>query len=83
MGLAMKKLFTVSEVAVLLNLSPATIRAWLAQRRYFPKVHCGRAVRIPAEAVKRFVEENTIPILDTAIAQEKVKQTKQGDVGVD
>jgi excisionase family DNA binding protein len=76
-GTVMKKLFTISEVAALLNLSPATIRAWLAQGRYFPKVRCGRAVRIRVEDVEKFVEENTIPILDAAIAKEKTKHPLQ------
>lgn len=67
----MKKLFTVGEVATLLNLSPATIRAWLAQGRYFSKVKCGRAVRIPSESIERFIERNTIPELEEAIAREK------------
>jgi excisionase family DNA binding protein len=53
-------LLTVVEVAEQLGVKPGTIRAWIAQRR-LPRVNCGRAVRIPSEAVKEFVERNTIP----------------------
>jgi excisionase family DNA binding protein len=56
----MKALLTVAQAAEALGLKPATIRAWLARRR-LPRVNCGRAVRIPADAVQRFIEENTIP----------------------
>jgi hypothetical protein len=34
--------------------------AWLARRK-LPRVNCGRAVRIPADAVAQFIERNTIP----------------------
>lgn len=53
-------LLTVYEAAEALAVKPATIRAWLAKRR-IPRVNCGRAVRIPAEAVAEFIERNTIP----------------------
>ncbi len=56
----MKKLLTVVEAAEALGLKPSTIRAWLLRRR-LPRVSCGRAVRIPAEAIERFIQENTIP----------------------
>ncbi len=56
----MKNLLTVAETAEALNVKPATIRAWLLRRR-LPRVNCGRAVRIPAEAVAEFIERNTIP----------------------
>jgi len=56
----MRPLMTVTEAAAALGLKPATIRVWLARRR-LPRVNCGRAVRIPAEAVERFIEANTIP----------------------
>ena len=54
------KLLSVPEVAEALSIRPATVRAWLARRR-LPVVHCGRAVRIPAAAVEKFIAENTIP----------------------
>jgi excisionase family DNA binding protein len=56
----MKNLLTVAETAEALNIKAATVRAWLLRRK-LPRVSCGRAVRIPAEAIARFIEENTIP----------------------
>jgi len=56
----MTKLLTVKQSAELLGLKVSTIRAWLAKRK-LPRVNCGRAVRIPAEAVEQFIESNTIP----------------------
>lgn len=56
----MSRLMTVGEVAQALGLKPATIRAWLLRRK-LPRVNCGRAVRIPAEAIAQFIERNTIP----------------------
>ncbi len=56
----MNRLLTVVEAAEALGLKPATIRAWLLRRK-LPRVSCGRAVRIPAEAIELFIRENTIP----------------------
>jgi excisionase family DNA binding protein len=56
----MTKLLSVKEASELLALKPATIRAWLSRRK-LPRVNCGRAVRIPADAVADFIERNTIP----------------------
>ncbi len=56
----MTQLLTVKQAADALGLKPATIRAWLSRRK-LPRVNCGRAVRIPAEAVAEFIERNTIP----------------------
>jgi len=56
----MKNLLTVFEAAEALGVKPATVRAWLAKRK-LPRVNCGRAVRIPAEAISEFIERNTIP----------------------
>ena len=56
----MPKLLSVKEASEVLAVKPATIRAWLLRRK-LPKVKCGRAVRIPAEAVDRFIAENTVP----------------------
>ena len=55
-----KGLLTVDQAAELLGLKPSTIRVWLARRR-LPRVNCGRAVRIPAESIFEFIEQNTIP----------------------
>ncbi len=57
---AERGLLNVDEAATLLGLRPSTIRAWLA-RRILPRVSCGRAVRIPRQAVEEFIERNTIP----------------------
>jgi len=56
----MTKLLSIREASELLALKPATIRAWLVRRK-LPRVNCGRSVRIPADAIERFIEENTIP----------------------
>lgn len=56
----MMQLYTVKQAAEALGLKPATIRAWLSRRK-LPRVNCGRAVRIPAEAIAEFIERNTIP----------------------
>jgi excisionase family DNA binding protein len=56
----MKNLLTVAETAEALNIKVATVRAWLLRRK-LPRVNCGRAVRIPAEAIAQFIERNTIP----------------------
>ncbi len=56
----MKTLLTVAETAQALNLKISTVRAWLLRRK-LPRVNCGRAVRIPAEAIAEFIERNTIP----------------------
>jgi excisionase family DNA binding protein len=56
----MRTLLTVQEAADALNVKAATVRAWLAKRR-LPRVNCGRAVRIPSEAITQFIERNTIP----------------------
>ena len=56
----MRNLLTVAEAAEALNVRICTVRAWLAKRK-LPRVNCGRAVRIPAEAIAQFIERNTIP----------------------
>lgn len=56
----MTQLLTVKQAAELLGLKVATIRAWLLRRK-LPRVNCGRAVRIPADAIVEFIERNTIP----------------------
>jgi excisionase family DNA binding protein len=59
----MSQLLTVKQAADVLGLKVATIRAWMSRRK-LPRVNCGRAVRIPAAAVKEFIERNTIPARD-------------------
>src|SRR5215472_16515907 len=53
-------LLRVPEAAEVLHLKPSTIRAWLLRRK-LPCVHCGRAVRIPVDALEKFIAENTVP----------------------
>jgi excisionase family DNA binding protein len=59
----MKNLLTVAEAAEALSLKVSTVRAWLARRKLV-RVNCGRAVRIPAEAIEKFIAENTVPARD-------------------
>ena len=52
-----EQLLTVREAARALALRPATIRAWLYQRR-LARVRIGkRAVRIPISEVQRIIRE--------------------------
>jgi excisionase family DNA binding protein len=55
-----RQLLSVAEAADALGLSVACIRVWVSRRK-LPRVNCGRAVRIPAEAIAEFIERNTIP----------------------
>jgi excisionase family DNA binding protein len=59
----MKNLLTVAQAAEQLNIKVSTVRAWLAKRK-LPRVNCGRAVRIPAQAGEEFIGRNTIPARD-------------------
>ena len=56
----MSQLLTVQQAADVLGLKVSTIRAWVSRRK-LPRVNCGRAVRIPAEAIAEFIERNTVP----------------------
>jgi len=53
-------MLTVSEVANRLGMKPATVRLWIAQRKF---AHCklGRSVRVPLEEVERIIKESLIP----------------------
>lgn len=51
---------TVEQAAAELNLSKATIRAWIAQRR-LGHVRLGRAVRVPAEEIQRVLRTGYVP----------------------
>ena len=51
---------TVEQAATELNLSRATIRAWIAQRR-LGYVRLGRAIRIPALEIQRVLESGYVP----------------------
>lgn len=58
--IGMQKLLSIKEAAEALALKPSTVRAWLLRRK-LPRVSCGRAVRIPADAIAQFIERNTVP----------------------
>ena len=51
---------TVREAAAELNLSPATVRAWLLRRK-IGSLRLGRGVRIPASEIRRLLEDNYAP----------------------
>ena len=51
---------TIDEAAEELNLSPHTIRAWIAQRR-LGCVRLGRAVRVPREEIDRLLMSGRVP----------------------
>jgi excisionase family DNA binding protein len=51
---------TVEEAATELNLSRATIRAWIAQRR-LGHIRLGRAIRVPADEIRRVLEAGYVP----------------------
>ena len=53
---------TVREAAEELGLSPATIRAWIRQRR-LGYLRLGRAVRIPASEIRRIVDRGMVPAI--------------------
>lgn len=52
---------TVAQAAEELNVSRSTIRAWIAQRR-IGFVKLGRAVRIPAGEIQRFLDAGFVPV---------------------
>ena len=51
---------TVEQAAAELNLSRATIRAWIAQRK-LGHVRLGRAIRIPADEIQRVLRTGYVP----------------------
>jgi excisionase family DNA binding protein len=61
-------MLTVKETASRLGLAEATIRLWLAQRK-LPFVRCGRAIRVPSEAVEAFIRSNTVPARERSIGR--------------
>lgn len=54
------ELLTVNEMALEANLSQATIRAWLLQRK-IASVRLGRAVRIPRTELDRLLSQGAVP----------------------
>jgi excisionase family DNA binding protein len=55
-----RNLLTINEAAEHLGIRPSTVRAWIGSRK-IPMVKVGRCVRVPMEAVNRFIEANTVP----------------------
>lgn len=53
-------MLTVAQVAQQLGLKEPTVRAWIARGR-ISYVKFGRAVRVPADEVRRLIEENLKP----------------------
>jgi excisionase family DNA binding protein len=53
---------TVRETAEELGLSPATLRAWIRERR-IGYIRLGRAVRVPASEIRRLIERGTVPAI--------------------
>lgn len=51
---------TVAEAADELGLSIYTVRAWIGSRR-LAHLRLGRAIRIPAEELRRVIEASTVP----------------------
>ena len=51
---------TVAEAADELGLSIHTVRSWIAGRR-LAHLRLGRAIRIPAEELRRVIEASTVP----------------------
>lgn len=54
------RLLTPEQAAEILAVRPVTVRSWIADGR-LPRVKLGRCVRVPADAVARFIEANTTP----------------------
>lgn len=51
---------TVEQAAEELNLSKATIRAWISQRR-IGHVRLGRAIRVPFDEIQRVLTTGYVP----------------------
>ena len=51
---------TVEQAAAELNLSKATIRAWIAQRR-LGHIRLGRALRVPVAEIQRVLQTGFVP----------------------
>jgi excisionase family DNA binding protein len=55
-------MLTIYQAAQRLGIQPATVRAWIFRREHLDFVKVGRSVRIPEEAVERFIRVNTVQI---------------------
>lgn len=54
------RFLSVKAVAEELDYEVSTIRTWVSERR-IPHVRAGRVIRIPADALDKFIREHTIP----------------------
>lgn len=54
---------TVKDTAMELGVKQPTVRKWIAERR-LPHVKLGRAVRVPSDAIQRFIRDNTVPAIE-------------------
>ena len=54
------QLMTVRQASRLLEISPHTLRAWIAARKV-EVVRLGRAVRVPLADVERLIAEGRVP----------------------
>ena len=52
------RLLTVKEIAEILKISENTVKFWVSKRK-FDVVRVGRLVRVPAEALREWIDENT------------------------
>jgi excisionase family DNA binding protein len=55
------KLLRAKEVADLLNITTATVRAWVLHRKISYVKLAGGSIRIPSTEVERLVSDGTIP----------------------
>jgi excisionase family DNA binding protein len=56
-------LVSVPDAAVILNVSPGTLRNWLSVRR-LPYVKVGRLTRLSRRALDRYIATNTIDAVE-------------------
>ncbi len=54
---------TVQQAAEELNVAPGTVRLWMTQRR-LGFIRLGRAVRIPAEEIRRVLDKGFVPAIE-------------------
>ena len=59
---------TVEQAAAELNLSKATIRAWITQRR-LGHIRLGRAIRVPVAEIQRVLQAGFVPAGRTGRSQ--------------
>ena len=55
-----KQLATVRQAGQMLEMSPHTMRAWIAERK-IGVVRLGRSVRVPLAEIDRLIDGGTVP----------------------